>query len=58
MILYTYILSLQCFMGKESKDSLIIAEEEKVLEASVRVPPLVDFMINPHNRCKIDFSLT
>jgi hypothetical protein len=45
-------------MGKESKDSLIIAEEEKVLEASVRVPLLVDFMINPHNRCKIDFSLT
>jgi hypothetical protein len=56
MILYTYILSLQCFMGKESKDSLIIAEEEKV--NSVRVPLLVDFMINLHNRCKIDFSLT
>jgi hypothetical protein len=33
------------FHGKESKDSLIIAEEEKVLEASVRVPVLVGFMI-------------
>jgi hypothetical protein len=32
-------------MRKENKDSLIIAEEEKVLEASVRVPHLVGFVI-------------
>jgi hypothetical protein len=32
-------------MRKENKDSLITAEEEKVLEASVHVPHLVGFVI-------------